>query len=59
MDCVQSRQCIVPPQKAAKFVVHETRFSTEYHLFLGLSFIGSVRCCTDEVRLFKDNFSHQ
>ena len=59
MDCVQSRQRIVPPQKAAKFVVYETRFSIEYHLFLGLSVIGSVRCCTDEVRLSKVNFSHQ
>lgn len=54
MDCVQSRHRIVPPQKAAKFVVYETRFSIEYHLFLGLSFVGSVRCCTDEVCFFKD-----
>ena len=59
MDCIQSLQRTVPPQKAAKFVVYERRFSIEYHLFLGLSFIGFVRCCTDEVRLFKVNFFRQ
>ena len=59
MVYVQSRQRIVSPQKGCYICSLRDTFSIEYHLFLGLIFVGSVRCCTDEVRLFEDNLSLQ